>query len=334
VPKEKKRNKGGTGIGLAYCKELVDLMKGKIQVESEEGKGSTFTVWFPAIDSIDPVGELVEPKIKPPTLAPGILATSGEDKEDERPVLLIIEDNRYVADIIVMAVGDFYQTLIAYDGKIGIEMAEKHLPDLIVSDIMMPEKNGFEVCEALKNQKNTSHIPIILLTAKDSFESEINGLKRGADVYMRKPFKKELLLVHLSGQLKRLKILQSRYEDLRLSLPPQDLGQKMEDEFVTTLLKHIKENLEEVSPGDLKDIVHMSPATLNRKLKAVTGKTPTQFINSTRLKIGKHLLGTTNKAIYQIADQVGFGSADHFSRAFRNLFDCSPSEYRNSLNNN
>ena len=230
-----------------------------------------------------------------------------------------------------MAVSNDYQTLMAYDGAQGIEMAEEYLPDLIVSDVMMPEKDGLEVCEKLKNQTSTSHIPIILLTAKNSDQSRIDGLKRGAEVYLTKPVDKELLLVHLGNQLKRLETLQGRYENLQPTMPPEDEGEKIEDEFVKALTDYIHENLEEVSPGDLKEVVFMSQATLSRKLRAVTGKTPTQFINTTKLKIGEKLLITTDKAIYQIADEVGFNSPDHFTREFRNLFSCSPREYRNRL---
>ena len=331
IEKDRKLNKGGTGIGLAFCKDLVELMGGNISITSDIGSGSHFKVLLPA--HYDAVKEEKFYHLEEKSAMDAIpLQPVGIDEEDDRPVLLIIEDNIDVSNFIRAIIGTRYQTLVAYDGEEGLQLAKAHLPDLIVSDVMMPNKNGFEVCEHLKNDIETSHIPLILLTAKDGFRTEIEALTRGADVYMKKPFRSELLLIHLASQYKRLNSIQQRYENLKPEDEPKDDALEIEDKFVKDLREFVEENITTAKPRDLDEVFNMTTSTLIRKLKTLTKKTPSQFIRTIRLQVAEQLLITTDERVSQIAYQVGFNTPEHFSKEFKLLFGKSPKEYRDKSN--
>jgi len=202
---------GGTGIGLALAKELVKLLKGSIEVESEPDKGSTFTVRLPITQQskkqeITPIDAPLKH-----TPYPNRTATMNVLQDKELPRLLIIEDNADVVEYLTGVLETYYHLEYAYNGKIGIEKALEIVPDIIISDVMMPEKDGFEVCETLKNDERTSHIPIVLLTAKADVESRVAGLRRGADDYLQKPFERRELLATLTNLLEIRKKLQKTW---------------------------------------------------------------------------------------------------------------------------
>ncbi|MEL6276570.1 MAG: hybrid sensor histidine kinase/response regulator, partial [Bacteroidota bacterium] len=193
---------GGTGIGLALTRELVTLLEGSISVESQVGQGSAFTVLLPvrreaAVRDSAPVVE----ELSVGNTAPELVAAKGEQLQDA-PTLLIVEDNLDVVEFLTLCLEPHYQLVFAYNGQAGIEKAFALSPDLILSDVMMPEKTGYDLTETLKQDERTSHIPIVLLTAKADLESRIKGLKHGADVYLPKPFHQEELLVNLDNLLK------------------------------------------------------------------------------------------------------------------------------------
>lgn len=339
------RNGKGTGIGLAHTKELVELMGGEVSVESTLGEGTTFYVLLPLKCTLKRVGNLPHPKIGEHQLPTDSLILHkhrankvGHNTESSAlPKLLLIEDNPDIVRFLELCLGDDYEITVAYNGRIGIEIAKQEIPDLIVSDVMMPEKDGFEVCDDLKNDIKTSHIPIVLLTAKADSTSKIHGLKRGADAYLSKPFDQEELKVRLKALLIRQQKL-IHYFTNRVNAtnkngvePTTSISKeviRIEDAFIQKVEDILEKNYAD-SDFSLTQLCHkigMSRSQLFRKMKALTGTSPSQFIRTYRLKKAKSLLETTNQNVSEIAWATGFSSLPHFSRIFQEEFGASPSE--------
>ena len=221
--------------------------------------------------------------------------------------------------------------MLAENGKIGVEKAIEMVPDIIISDVMMPEMDGFELCDTLKNDEKTSHIPIVLLTAKADVESKIAGLKRGADAYLPKPFHKEELLAQLENLVEQRKKLQLRYQGAALPEPePEDVATAMEDAFLLKARALVEDNMDKAD-FDISWLAHeagMSRVQLFRKVKALTDDSPSMFVRAIRLQKAKTLLRTTQLNISEIAYEVGFSDPAFFSRVFREEFGMSPTEYR------
>jgi len=353
---------GGTGIGLSLTHELVKALGGEISVESTVGKGSTFLVKLPVVLSpLTPKGEpstfnsaefskgistIVLPKLGSPLgVRGGATGLSQEGLplilESSNPHILLIEDNPDVIEYLAACLGENYQLDFAYNGRAGIEKALEAIPDLIVSDVMMPEKDGFEVVEALKNDERTSHIPIILLTAKADVESRIKGLRRGADAYLSKPFHQEELLVTVGNLLEQRKKLQAKYSVIsdfgfRISdsAPPQSAIENpqsgIEDVFLQKFRSIVEANLSDTDfeMPQLERALAMSRSQIFRKVKALTGKSPSLLIRSIRLHHGRHLLQTTTLSVSEIAYQVGYSALNNFSDAFMEEFGERPTAVR------
>lgn len=319
-------NQGGTGIGLAWTKELVEYMQGTIAVSSQEGHGSLFTVMLPIHTASDPKeGEWkIEPILDITPLAPAETTTA--DYQNDRPLLLIIEDNADVIEYIETILQKNYDIKSVRNGQAGIDQALELIPDIIISDIMMPIKNGFEVCKFLKTDHRTSHIPIILLTAKTAKEEQLRGLQYGADAFLTKPFHKEELLIRLEKLVELRKKLQSRY--LNGAQPSATLSK--EDEFLQLLHQVIEEKMDDtdLSINALCRAVKLSHAHLYRKLKALTNQTPVQFIRYIRLQKAKGLLENSEMNISEIAYAVGFADPNYFSRIYHKEMGITPSETR------
>ncbi|MEZ4955913.1 MAG: response regulator [Saprospiraceae bacterium] len=250
---------------------------------------------------------------------------------DEKPTLLIIEDNTDVVTYIVGLLKKEYEIHTAPNGQIGIDMALEMIPDIIISDVMMPEKDGYEVCEVLKNDERTSHIPIILLTAKATVEDRIEGLRGGADAYLVKPFHKEELFVRLAKLIALRQSLQASYSSSDVfSKPAVKKEPTLDDLFLQKLIKVVEEKLDDpdLSPTYLCQVVKRSSTQVNRKLKALTGKTPSQFIRSIRLRKAFELLKTTDLNISEIAYEVGFNDPNYFTRSFSEEFGHPPNKVR------
>lgn len=334
----------GTGIGLALTKSLVELHEATISVESEKGKGSVFSVRFlrdnkyPAALHKQPV-ELIEPDQEE--------AANDSPKEPERLNVLVVEDDEDVRDYIVSSFSGEYDVECAVNGKEGLDKVRETLPDIVVSDIMMPEMDGIELCNEIKSDMATSHIPVILLTAKDSMLDKEEGYNSGADSYMTKPFSARLLMSRINN------ILDTRHRlSMKFISQPSNLqqitpsisqnindNQQIEDnvatlspvdkEFINKLRKLVEDNIEieDMDMPFLTDKMCMSHSTLYRKVKSVTGLTPNEFIRKIKLTRAVELLDSGEVAMYDIPFRTGFNSMAYFRRVFKKEFGVSPSEY-------
>ena len=333
-----------TGIGLALTKELAEWMKGRIEVQSQVGEGTEFTLYLPIEAEVQPTAEVltavregVRKTGRPAPLDLELPQAAGHQEEapDEGetsylsalPQLLIIEDNHDIITYIKTILKNNYEVHTAANGTLGIEKALEIIPDVIISDVMMPEKNGYEVCEILKQDERTSHIPIILLTAKATQSDKVEGLKYGADAYLTKPFDKEELIVRLEKLVKNRRQLQQRYASGAHVSPTAE--PTVDDIFLQELCEHIQANLNDAEFGvaELAAAVPMSQMQLYRKLKALTGKTPSQFIRSYRLRKGLELLRKGELTVSEIAYDVGFTDPSYFSRVFQKEFGKNPSDF-------
>lgn len=325
---------GGTGIGLALTKELVQAMGGDISVKSPTpgtgGKGAEFTVLLP-ITRKAAMREQAAWSAPPDALRLiAVPAAPGSSDDPEARRLLIIEDNPDVVEYLAACLGEYYQLDFAYNGRAGIECALETVPDLIVSDVMMPEKDGFEVCDTLKNDERTSHIPIVLLTAKADVESRIAGLRRGADAYLAKPFDREELAALLESLLERQKRMAVYFSGKGQGPSPAEMTEaiRMEDSFVQKLRQIVEENYGDEHFGlpQLCQKIGMSRSQLFRKMKALMDESPSNFIRSYRLNKARTLLETTGMTVSEAAWAVGYKHLGHFSTSFQEEFGFSPSE--------
>ena len=323
----------GTGIGLALTKELILLMNGEISVKSRENFGTTFIVKLPITQNakLYESTERIEPLPLQSTSAPKLKI---RDTPSELPIALVVEDNVDVASYIVSCLESKYRMIYAENGKKGIEMAKEQIPDIIISDIMMPEKNGFELCEILKQDIKTNHIPIILLTAKASQTDKMSGLGFGADAYLIKPFHKEELLIRAEKLIDLRTLLQQKYQDASSwSVKPKKGSQASHDKndaFINKIIAVINDNLDngDFDGGQLSAALHLSESQLYRKLKALTNTSTAIFIRKVRLQKAKQMIFSTDLTISEIAYATGFNDPSWFSKSFKTEFGYSPSEKR------
>jgi signal transduction histidine kinase/DNA-binding response OmpR family regulator/ligand-binding sensor domain-containing protein len=316
----------GTGIGLSLTKELVELMQGSISLDSETGRGSTFTVHLP-INRSAPTGKTTYVPIESisgPNEIPNTPIPSNDS--DDKPTILIVEDNADVRAYIQACLQHHYQIITANNGAIGINLALESTPDLIISDVMMPVKDGYELCRTLKQNQLTSHIPIILLTAKADEAAKIEGLEGGADAYLSKPFNQKELFVRLRKLIELRKRLQAYYQNARPVAATSSFPQ--EDAFIKKVQSLLEEHLDDENYNVqlLAQEMNMSRSQVFRKLKALTGKSIVQYIREYRLHRAHQLLQQGGQSISEVAYQVGFKDPAYFSRAYSSLFGVPPSE--------
>ncbi|MBN8684900.1 MAG: response regulator [Chitinophagales bacterium] len=326
---------GGTGVGLSLTRELVRAMGGTIAVDSLPGQGTTFTVLLP-IHHNAPLSETPNNTVPafPRTDAAAALVLPAL-QDESLPQLLLVEDNPDVMAYLVSCLQDSYRLELAWNGREGIEKALELVPDLIVSDVMMPEKDGLELCDTLKNDERTSHIPIVLLTAKADIESRMAGLRRGADVYLSKPFHPEelhLVLHNLQVQRRKWQERLGALTHSETTAPTEALSpeQAIENAFLQKLVQHIETRLDdsEFDGPRLAQQMLLSEVQLYRKIKALTGKSTAIYIRSVRLSKARELLRSTTLSVSEIAYQVGFEDPNYFSRTFSQEFGQAPSEMR------
>lgn len=342
--KEQRNQVAGVGIGLALTKELVNLLGGRIEVSSELGQGTTFTVYLPIQLKATKTAVSYQHTWEDPSTNTMVKGPARPiDREANRPRLLIIEDNPDLIDYLASCLRNEFELSFAYNGEAGIKLALETIPDIIISDVMMPGKDGFELCETLKNQELTSHIPIILLTARADMESRLAGLACGADVYLKKPFHEKELYVILQNLLSLRKKLQSRYETASRALDKSENGDLLgkdqlpepvvEDVLLRKIRELVEEELSDCSFGlpQLCRKLGMSRSQIYRKVKALTGQSPSRFIRSVRLSHAQRLLSNVDLNISEIAYEVGFSSPVYFSDVFFEEFGCRPSEARKEM---
>ncbi|MFC2141137.1 ATP-binding protein [Acidobacteriota bacterium] len=342
----------GFGIGLAIAKELVELHHGTINVHSTKGQGTEFVIELPLGDQHlkpDEIIDLTEESVSPP--GPGEIPTPDmvkAEKEEAEPeeeiereitaeeaakdIILVVEDSVDMRNYIRGSLEPQYQVVEAIDGRDGIEKASQIIPDLIISDIMMPETDGYELCRVLKNNRDTSHIPIILLTAKASEENILQGLELGADDYVTKPFSTHLLYARIKNLVDlRRHLQQTIYREMTMK-PDKTSVSNIDKEFVKDLQEVINKNISdpEFNVEELCKRLYMGRTTLYRKILALTGEPPTEFIRSYRLKRGAELLKKGRGSVLEVAFEVGFSSANYFTKCFKKKFHQLPSSFQAS----
>ncbi len=330
------RHTAGTGIGLALSKELAQLMGGTIQVKSKEKEGSKFILHLPF--------QLLEKSEPKRVSLDGVTNSSPEEivydstepdnyepiEGDNRDLVLLVEDHAELRDFVKSQLHPLYTVIEATNGQTGLDQARNHIPDLIITDVMMPEMDGYEFCQHVKGNELTSHIPVIMLTAKSTTESRLQGLEEGADAYLTKPFNRDELLLRIRKLLETRKLLQEKY---------QRLGTESDSEDSTLI-----ESKEHVYLSKAKDVVEkflddpdfdveafcqemgMSRTQLHRKLKALTNQSTTGFVRSIRLKTARQLLENGAGNVTEVAYAVGFSSPPYFSKCFQEKFGVSPKD--------
>jgi signal transduction histidine kinase/DNA-binding response OmpR family regulator len=334
----------GFGIGLSLTKSMIELHKGTISVSSELNKGTVFTLNLPMDENSYSNEEKEDKMLWDSNLHKTFSATDFDESNEvsnnqlvdenvefnsEKPTILYVDDNIELLENMSDYFSDTYNVFTAENGKIGVEMANKLQPDVIISDIVMPEMDGIELCITIKNDINTSHIPVILLTAQGDVDSQFKGVQSGADHFVPKPFNIKLLnltiknLIESRNKLKNL-FATSKYIDAG------DITTNIKDkEFIDKLLKYVNDHLEEDNLNiiNIADEFSMSRSTFFRKVKIITGTTGKEFIDSVRLKKAKALLTESDLNISEIAYAIGHSNPQYFSKWFKSHCKISPSEY-------
>ena len=333
------REHGGTGIGLALTKELVDLHKGEITVTSTPGKGSTFTVrvplgkehWRPEeIIAEDSILSEVTTEVSAAILAEGAPVEPEEAQDDSgRPVVLVVEDNADVRSYLRGLLQGLYRIEEAENGKAGLERASETEIDLVISDIMMPVMDGVQFCRKLKEDDLTNHIPVILLTARASEEIKLEGLDIGADDYIVKPFDPRELVARAKNLIELRRKLREKYQRHIVLGPANVQVASAVERFLEKLKQTIQEHIADAD-YDTEKFAHdmcMSRMQLNRKLRALTGHPTHELVREFRLQRAAELLRKNAGNVSEVAFEVGFNDLSHFARAFRERFGMLPSEY-------
>lgn len=339
----------GTGIGLALVKELVNLMEGQIEVKSQFSKtplsdptrqGSTFTVLLPRLKvkvenvSIETLKNSINDAPHAPALPfpaavlddpTSVAFNQGRQASTGNNYILLVEDNQDIVYYLQTILQDHYHIELAYNGREGLEKAFEQIPDIVISDVMMPEMDGLAFCAALKEDQRTSHIPVILLTAKASQKERLEGLKTGADAYLAKPFDKEELFIRIEKLLDLRKEMQLRFHKKDNQRLPD-----YQDAFLLKLQQVVEKNLsdEEFGTPQLCRAMAMSRTQLHRKIKALLDIPTARFIQLTRLRRARELILSTDKTIGEISFETGFKNPSYFTKLYMAEFEEKPSETR------
>ena len=336
------REHQGTGIGLALVKELVELHHGSIQVESVKNKGTTFTIHLPmGKDHLKPEEIVETPSVVAKSSTPVLNETDADITKDASlpkaeslgiadTIILVIEDNADVRTFIREQLAATYQVIEAGDGEQGIRKAMATIPDLVISDVMMPKKDGYQVCHALKTDEKTSHIPVILLTAKAAAEDKFEGLETGADDYLIKPFDSKELMLRVKNLIEIRRKLRQRFSKITM-LKPSEMDVSSTDKiFLQRLLSIVEEHLseEDFTVEQLCKRIGTSSANLWRKIHGLFNQNPNQFIRSVRLQHARRMLEAHAGNVAEVAYAVGFNNLSYFAKCFRDQFGHSPSFYK------
>lgn len=349
----------GSGIGLSLSKAFVEMMNGTIAVESEPGKGSCFSVAIPVfhvdevwndstarfdLDIIDSVSSTSYDSVSSASYDNTLLEVTESESECriDKPLMLVIDDNEDIRTLIRLMAAGKYNVIDAANGKEGLRLAMKYIPDVIVCDIMMPDMDGLEVTRKLKEERITSHIPVLVLTACRLDEQRVKSYQSGADGFLSKPFTQVMLKSRCDALIKnRRRIYDLLLEEgadssaLNRKLKPNEKDSRLalDNEFYRDFIGQVKDlySKEDLTMAEIAEKFSVGPTQLTRKIKALTGKTPVEIIREYRLNEARKRLLTTNDTISEIAFSTGFSSSQYFSRCFREAFNISPSELRASI---
>ncbi|MFI3305672.1 MAG: two-component regulator propeller domain-containing protein [Rikenellaceae bacterium] len=324
----RKYNVKGVGIGLSLTKSLVDLHRGEIGVESDASRGTCFSFTIPLARSsyneeeIDSTVETVLDEIDDE-----VVCTDGAA---QRRKILLVEDEADLQRVIALNLSSDYDLYTASNGEEALAQIEEVVPDIVVSDVVMPVMDGFALCQSIKSNFNTSHIPVILLTAKVSNRSRQEGYNSRADAYMTKPIDMALLRSRILNLMANREMVAQRFRNLTLNVAKSNDFSKIDEEFLSRAIKCIEANLErtEFDVKELQESLNMTGSTLYRKLKSLTDLSPNEFIRHIRLKSAYHLLKSKSSSVTvaDVAYAVGFTSPNYFARCFKTEFGVSPSQ--------
>tara|TARA_R110002020_G_scaffold117986_1_gene269698 strand:+ start:100861 stop:105012 length:4152 start_codon:yes stop_codon:yes gene_type:complete len=324
---------GGTGIGLEVVQNFVNLLKGKIEVKSEVGEGTTFKIVLP----IHNVHLMAENALGPEHIKDGFKTDLhvGETTEiqdfDELSsayTLLIVEDNNELRNYLRTELKGQYKVLLARNGKEGLSVARTTLPDIIIADIMMPEMNGLDFCKKIKGDIKTSHIPLMMLTAKALIDDRMEGIQMGADAYMVKPFDMRLLKLRLSQLITSRQLIFNKYFSVISDVPVMVNTSSLDKEFIEKVLNYINKNIDdpELSVETMASQLNLSRSQFYRKIKALTNQSAAEFLRNIRLQKAKQMIENGNSNITDVCYKVGFTSPSYFTKCFKNYFEQLPTD--------
>ncbi|NMH88356.1 hybrid sensor histidine kinase/response regulator transcription factor [Flavivirga algicola] len=330
---------GGTGIGLEVVQNFVKLHKGVIDVKSQVGEGTTFKILLASGNTHFSEKEIIssesawhdkkEDFLTMPTVE--IDEQSDTDIQFHKTdTVLVVEDNVELRDYLKLELSDQYKVLLANNGKEGIKIARESFPDVIITDVIMPEMDGFEFCKIIKTDSSTSHIPLLMLTAKATIENRIEGIENGADAYMVKPFDLKLLKLRLTQLIKSRQLIFDKYFSAISGAEDNANTTSIDKEFIQKLLNYINDNIGDSSLGveELAAHLNLSRSQLYRKVKALTGQTINEFVRRIRLERSKQILEKGSSSISEACYSVGFASPSYFSKCFKAHFGILPTEIK------
>ena len=334
----------GTGLGLSLVKELVILHGGDIELASMVNKGTTIKITLPVtkerIPSIaifksfnttdEPVITLRNREAVKHLPANDLaIEIDTDDPKEHADTILIVEDNDDLRNFVAATLRDRFKTITAKDGEEGLAIAIEEIPDLVISDVMMPNLDGVSLTDKIKSDERTCHVPVVLLTAKADIRSKIEGLQKGADDYLSKPFSTEELKVRVTNLIEQRKKLAAKYSAAHFTAVTAPKEPSLDDKFIARARKIVEDNIGDSAFGveKMADKIHLSRTQLFRKLKAISGMSPNEFINEIRLQKAAELILSKADTLTQISYSVGFNEQSYFAKRFRKKFGVNPSEY-------
>ena len=326
------KNVAGTGIGLALVKSFVELHNGKVEVKSEPNLETCFDIYLPTSQiDFNYNSELCTTIQKKPVKNIKLIDDNENlsNKHNYAYRILLVEDEEDIRNYIIEELSLEYKVLFAKNGEEGLNMANDTIPDLIITDVMMPVLSGIELCKKLKNQVITSHIPIIILSAKTETSQQIEGLEMGADVYMIKPFNIDILKVQVQRLISFKQAIYSKYLKETTLIPQDSVTSKLDDDFIRKVLTFIEENMtdSDLNVDQLANCVSLSKVQTYRKVKAISGLSIVEFIRTVRLKKASQLILEDRLNFSEIAFATGFSTPSYFSKCFHDHFGMTPSEF-------